>query len=451
MTHNEREPEHNPITAAEPEMALVGCLLLDGDECDSVAQIVNRDDFHDSRCRLFFAAILKLRDAGKATDALSVCEQLRADGKLEEAGDYQAADQLMACVPHQYHAEHYARLVRDRADRRAIQYAARDAGLMAADLSKTPGEIVGAVDTRLHAILERELAGQSTDIGSIFLDVFDSIMDGHRGGALTGFYDLDDKITGLQPGNLIVLAARPGMGKTAFAANVGMNFARRQEPVLFFSLEQSKLELAERLLSSEACIDGNKIRGGELDEHDRDKCMQAASRLGELPFHIDATATQTVSQIAARARLTKRRHGLALVIVDYLQLITPDNRRDPREQQVATISRTLKIMAKDLEVPVIVLAQLNRECEKRPDKRPVLSDLRESGSLEQDADHVWMLYRPHYYGLVRPQGGDYYGPSEAFVLIQKNRGGETGQAPLHWDATTTTFHNAAFEPIGEAY
>ena len=277
-------------------------------------------------------------------------------------------------------------------------------------------------------------------LGDILIEAFDRLHERMQqedgiSGLPTGFSDLDELTNGLQSTELIILAARPSMGKTAFVCNIAEAVAADyKKGVLLFSLEQSKLELAERLLVIRARVDGHKVRSGNLDEVERDQLMQASSELSEIPLFIDDYPGRTMAQIGAIARRLKRRDQLDLVIIDYLQLIEPEDKNAPREQQIALISRRLKFLCKELSVPIVALAQLNRGVELREDKRPRLADLRESGSIEQDADVVMFLHRADAYD---PDDR----PGEADVIIAKNRSGPTGSVTLTWLKQTMRFGN----------
>jgi replicative DNA helicase len=275
------------------------------------------------------------------------------------------------------------------------------------------------------------------NLHDILIDTFDRInlrleQTGDVTGLTTGFADLDKQMNGLQPTELTILAARPSMGKTALVCNIAEGAAESGAPVLMFSLEQSKLELAERLLCIRARVNGHRLRAGELDEVERDQLMVASQELSELKIFIDDIPGRTMAQIGAISRRIKRRWGLGVIIIDYLQLIEPEDKSAPREQQIALISRRLKFLCKEVEAPVIALAQLNRGVELREDKRPRLADLRESGSIEQDADVVMFLHRPAAYD---PEDR----PGEADLIIAKNRNGPTGQVTLAWISESMKF------------
>jgi len=429
------------------ERALIGSILLDRDSLDEVRQIIHEGDFYSEPNRLVYAAIVNLEATGvPADDTVLIATELASTGKLDEVGGQLFLHELLESVPHGAHATFYAKEIHRQARRRQIIRTATDAIRDAHDLTQDVEDVAGKLSDRMSRLLEDDTQGQAESIGDVLLESFAEIMAGKRAGLSTGWLDLDEVVMGLQPGNLIVVAARPSMGKTALATDLLSHFAREHGQSLIFSLEQSKLELAERMLSAESGVNGTKIRSNTMTDDERDEVLQAATRLGERPIIVDDTGHRTVSEMASVARVWQRKGGLSLIVVDYLQLVTPADSKAPREQQVARISRELKLLAKDLGVPVILLAQLNRQVEARDDRKPRLSDLRESGAVEQDADGVWMIYRPGYYGLKKTKGefGEKWASSEAFVVVAKNRNGESGKdVAVNWDAPTMTFRSAA--------
>jgi len=316
------------------------------------------------------------------------------------------------------------------------------------DPSVDTEKLLGTAESKVFNILKGQDGEQKLEIRDILMDAFDRIQerfenDSAVSGISTGFTDLDEKTNGFQEAELIILAARPSMGKTALVCNIAQAVARiEQKSVLFFSLEQSKVELAERFLSIHCEINGKSLRAGQLSDDEYDRLMRGSSELSELPLYIDDKPGRTMSQIAAIARRVDRQReaGLGLIVIDYLQLVEPEDKQQPREQQIAQISRRLKFLAKDLAVPVMALAQLNRGVELREDKRPKLADLRESGAIEQDADLVMFLHRPDAYD---PEDR----PGEAELVIAKHRSGPTGIVRLTWRKEFMRFEN--FTNLGE--
>jgi replicative DNA helicase len=440
----------NPPQNLEAEQGVLGSILLFNEYLDEVADIITADHFYLDAHQRIYRAILRLHEAKvHAFDAVTVAEALSRSDELKEIGgaDYLAA--VIGSVPHAAHAKYYAGIVREKAMQRQLIGVCNDVLRECYDEGLETTDVLAHAEEGIFRILESQALASKLDLKDILVETWDRIykrieQGGQISGITTGFRDLDLKTNGLQPTELIILAARPSMGKTALVCNVAEAAAERdRKGVLLFSLEQSKLELAERLL----CIRGRqqvqKIRKGDLTDEDRDMLMAAAGELSELPLYIDDQAGRTVAQIGAISRRLKRRNGVGMVIIDYLQLIEPEDKRAPREQQIAQITRRLKFLAKELEVPVVALSQLNRAVDARPDKRPRLSDLRESGAIEQDADIVMFLHRPDVYD---PEDR----PNEAEVIVAKHRSGPTGTVTLLFNKESMRFENFSnlLEPEG---
>jgi len=425
---NLRAPPHN----LEAERSVLGSVLLHNDCLDDIPQL-RPEHFYLAGNRDIFAALLSLRRRDQPCDAVTLATELERASTLSAVGGLPYLHELLSTVPHSAHARYYAGIVTERAWRRAIIAAGHDATQQAFDDSVDVDEIVTGAEGQLHGILEERLGSLQTAVpmGDVMAEAWAAITAEQSPGVSTGYAGLDQLTLGLQPGNLIVLAARPSVGKTSFAANMAWHVAQGGVPVLFHSLEQSRLELAERFLSSASGVPSHALRTRHLSEEQREAVMESAAELGQLPIVMD-DHPRNMAQIHAAARLHRRKASLGLLVIDYIQLIEPEDRRAPREQQVADVSRSLKRLAKSLEIPVIVLAQLNREIEKRPDKRPRLSDLRESGSIEQDADLILFLDRPATYDEHADQ-------CLARIHIAKHRNGRTGIVELRWDGETMTF------------
>jgi replicative DNA helicase len=427
------EPATSPIDRNAVE-SLLGCVLTFPDTFDAVATIVRPDDFLNGDDRAIFSAAKSLHDAGEPVVAISIAQKL--GGLLEEIGGTQRLLQLMDMGTLPQHAEYVARLVRADADRVRLMESSTVTMLEAGDRSREVGDVIVGARRRLDTIEDgARIADEPVSMATSVPAFLGSLADKTPPKSVpTGYTDLDRLTSGgFRDGELIVLAARPGMGKSAYAGNTGGKAADSGVPTLIFSLEQPRDEVLARMLSSVSRVSHERIRKHELSEMDEFALSGAGERMSHWPLWIEDTARRTMEQIAAVSRRHQRRHGLGLVIVDYLQLIAPTDSKVHREQQVATISRSLKVLARDdLKVPVIVLAQLNREMEKRDDKRPRLSDLRESGAIEQDADMVLFIDRPSEYD---PKAM----PSDATLYLRKNRHGERGEVPLCWKADTLTF------------
>lgn len=420
-----------PPQNLDAEKSVLGSMLLSSEAYDEVVQRLNAGCFYGDGNRRIFQCVHEMYERGlRAVDVVTLADELKKRGDLEEIGGPAYLAEVMASVPHAAHADYYASIVRERwLQRTLIEACERTLNETYRD-DEDVEEVLARAEKRLFAILEQQENVDTFSISDILEETFQRIfermdMEESISGLHTGFFGLDDYTGGFQPTELIVLAARPSMGKTALVCNFAMAVAKANKGVLLFSLEQSKLELTERLLCIHAKISGHKLRQGELDEFEQQTLMDAANQMREFPIFIDDVAGRTMSQIAAIARRLKRRSSLEIVIIDYLQLIESEDRNLPREQQISSITRRLKFLAKDLNIPVIALAQLNRGVEQREDKRPRLSDLRESGAIEQDADIVMFLHRPEAYD---PEDR----PGEADLIVAKNRHGPIGTVELVW-------------------
>ncbi|MFQ5734778.1 MAG: replicative DNA helicase [Planctomycetaceae bacterium] len=443
-------PVRLPPQNLDAERGVLGSILLANEALDDVVEFIADDHFYNDAHKKIFAAIRHLRDRGvTGIDAVTLGEELDRRKELEDVGGVDCLVEILRSVPHAAHAGYYAEIVRDKYLQRSLNYACETTLRESYDSTDNTQEILQNAEKRIFQILEVQAAETKNDLGSILLDAWDRInersnIDGAISGLATGFADFDAKTNGFQPAELVILAARPSMGKTALICNWALGAAAQTgKGVLVFSLEQSRLELAERFLCVHGKFDGHKLRAGDLDDADRYHLMESSQALSELPLFIDDRPGRTIAQIAAIARRTFRKHDIGLVVIDYLQLIEPEDRRTPREQQIALITRRLKAIAKELDVPVVALAQLNRGVELREDKRPRLADLRESGAIEQDADLVVFLHRPDAYDPADS-------PGLAEVIIAKHRSGPTGIIPLTWRKEFMRFesYSGVAEPVG---
>ncbi len=445
-----------PPQNLDAERSLLGCVLLLSESIDEIGELTVAEHFYSDAHQKIFTAVKTLYDRGsRGIDPVTVAEVLSQKNELEEVGGVPYLLEILDTVPHAAHARYYANIVRDKWVQRKLIYACNEILKDCYHSSKETDDLMGHAESRIFQILEQQNLSEKIAIKDILMDAWDRIndrsnMEGEITGLETGFRDFDKKTSGLQPSELIILAARPSMGKTALVCNVAEGVARLSgRGVLMFSLEQSRLDLAERLMCMRAKVDGMKVRSGEIDDRQRHKLLEATNDLNALPIMIDDRAGRSVSQINAIARRAARRikqsHkvDLGLIIIDYLQLIEPEDKRVPREQQISTISRQLKFISKELDIPVIALSQLNRGVEMREDKRPRLSDLRESGAIEQDADLIMFLHRPDAYD---PEDR----PGEAELILAKHRSGPTGIVPLTWRKEYMRFEDYSFlqEPDG---
>jgi replicative DNA helicase len=420
-----------PPQDLDAERSVLGSVLLHNDAIDEVLQHVQAASFYADAHQRMFRAVQDMYESGtRGIDPVTLGHELEKRGDLAEIGGVPYIMQVLETVPHAAHAAYYARIVREKWLRRTLIDACTDILRDSYHGGDDVEEIVARAEKRIFDIAEDQQSLDKLALKDILEDTFERIFhrmdqEGTISGLHTGFHGLDEVTSGFQSSELLVLAARPSMGKTALVCNFALSVAAAKHGVLLFSLEQSNLELAERFLAIHARINGHKLRQGDLDEVEQHGLMEAANELREFPLFIDDTAGRTVSQIAAVSRRMKRHPGVGLVVIDYLQLVESDDRNLPREQQISTITRRLKFLAKDLSVPVIALAQLNRGVEQREDKRPRLADLRESGAIEQDADIVMFLHRPEAYD---PEDR----PGEADLIVAKNRNGPIGNVPLTW-------------------
>lgn len=436
-----------PPQNLDAERSVLGSMLLVNEAIDEVSEFLEPSHFYGDAHRRIYDAILELYESGvRGIDPVTLAEELVRRSELDEVGGLPYLAEILESVPHAAHARYYAGIVHDKSVQRSLIYACTDILRRSYESSGDTDELLQTAERRIFQILEGIDQTANFEIGNILIDAWDRINERLESeetfnGLPTGFADLDVKTNGFQPSELIVLAARPSMGKTALACNWAANVAAQSKrAVLIFSLEQSKLELAERFLCIRARINGHKLRAGELDDEERHQLMQTSQELSEIPLFIDDQPGRTVGQMAAIARRLKRQQNIGLVIVDYLQFVEPDDRRAPREQQIALITRRLKNLAKELGIPLIALAQLNRGVELREDKRPRLADLRESGAIEQDSDLVMFLHRPDAYN---PEDQ----PGVAEVIIAKHRNGPTGIVPLTWRKEFLRFED--YSPLDE--
>ncbi len=439
-----------PPQNREAERGVLGGILRDPDTLPTVQQIIVADNFYFDAHQKIYQAICELSNEGQPLDLVLLHDKLRKNKQLEDVGGVMYLTELWEAVPTGANAEYHAKLVRDTAMVRGLIHAGNEILRDAYDRTQSADELVAQAERKIMDIAKSSMVGETKTLYEVVGEAFNRI-DSRAGkeslsisGIATGYVELDNITAGLQNSELVIIAARPSVGKTSVALNIVRNIvterdAHGQSPVvLFFSLEMARIELAERLLCCQSRVDSHKVRKGHLSSDDIQKLMDAGDVLRRARLYIDDTPSRTMIQIGASARRLSKKHerdgGLKLVVIDYLQLIEPENRRDPRQEQVAQISRRLKFLARDLHIPVIALAQVNRASEDRQDHKPRLSDLRESGSIEQDADTVMMLHRP----------GKFDGAQEDNILeviIAKQRNGPTGEITLTWLKECNRYEN----------
>ncbi len=424
----------------EAEQAVIGSILVDPSCVSEVIELLHSDDFYVEENRRIFETVYAMFNEAARIDAVTVLDRLKLAGYYDDAGGRAYIMQLMDVTPTAANVREYASIVRDKSLLRSIALAAGEIQSTALAGEGEASYIAELAEQRIYNIRHgREVKGL-IPLKSALLDLYAKLDEISKSGSeipgiSTGFFELDRQLTGLNKSDLILVAARPGMGKTAFALNLALNGAKAsRKAVVVFQLEMSRDQLASRFLSSEALIDSQKLKTGSLDPEDWTKIAMASNALSKLQIYVDDNPAITVAEIKAKCR--RLGDSLGMIVIDYIQLMQSGGKRnDNRVQEVAEISRGLKIMAKELNVPVVCLSQLSRAVEGRSDKRPMLSDLRESGAIEQDADIVMFIYRDDYYN---DESED---KNIAEIIIAKNRHGSTGTANLQWIGQYTTFSN----------
>jgi replicative DNA helicase len=430
-----RSPPHS----REAEESVLGAVLLSEDAVNEVMDHIHPEDFYVPAHQAVFEAIRELFDSSQAIDVVTVSESLRRRGELEKIGGVQYLTRLVDIVPSTSNINYYAGIVEEHAKRRELIRAGAAVTELAFDIDDEIAAVLDRAEQAVLGVAEKRASQTLLEVGPLFQDVLEHMeMLEEKGsevtGLETGFVDLDRKLAGLQPANLVIIAGRPSMGKSSAALNIATNAASAGHPVAIFSLEMSKEEIVQRILSSVGKVDSMKLRSGQLGPLWQ-RVVDAAGRMYKTPIYIDDSPVVTVTDIRAKCRRLKRKKGLALVVVDYLQLMEAHGNEN-RQQEIASISRNLKNLARELEVPVIAVSQLNRSLESREDKRPRLSDLRESGSIEQDADVVMFVYRHEYY---HPEDQEKKGIAE--IIIAKHRAGSTGPVEMTFQPEFTRFAN----------
>jgi replicative DNA helicase len=432
-----------PPQNLEAERKVLGGILLDNDVLHEVIPILKADDFYRDSHQTIFRAICELYDLGKAVDGLTLAEELIRRGDYDSVGGDETLAEIANSVPHAANAKYHAEIVREKSISRKLIEGATEIIRDGYSNRMTAKELLEVAENKIFQIAEDQIKGDTHDIREVVTQAMEQISLRAEGrhtvhGIATGFYELDDMLGGFQPGQLIILAARPSMGKTAFALNICDHAAVENKTcTLFVSLEMGRVELAERLLWARARVDGSRLRTGHnLGTRELTLLGKAYNEFSQSPIFIDDTPARDVLQITASARRLKMRNNLGMIVLDYIQLVDSEDSRDSRQEQIAKISRRLKALARSLKIPVIALSQLNRAVENREDRRPRMADLRESGAIEQDADIVLLLHRPEYYD---PNDQ----PGIAEVIVAKNRNGPTGREMLTFLKNITRFENLA--------
>lgn len=425
----------------EAEKAVIGSMIMDADAIATASEMITGDDFYQRQYGLLFDAMVELTSEGKPVDLITLQENLKMKDVPDELCSIEFISELVNQVPTSANVRHYAQTVYNKAALRRLIKANEEIENMCY-MSKEPLEdILETTEKKMFDLLQRRSSEDFVPIKDVVLSVINKIEAAakHKGtvtGISTGFYDLDYKTSGLQPSDLILIAARPSMGKTAFVLNLAQYIAvRNKVPTAIFSLEMSKDQLVNRILSMESKVDSQSMRTGNLGGADWEKLVESAGSISEAPLMIDDTPGISIADLRSKCRKFKLEQGLGLVIIDYLQLMSGGRHSESRQQEISEISRSLKALAREINAPVIALSQLSRACETRPDHRPMLSDLRESGAIEQDADVVMFIYRDDYYN----KDTDKKGISE--IIIAKQRNGPIGTVELVWLPDYTKFAN----------
>jgi len=424
--------ERLPPQNVEAEEAILGALLIDPDAIIRVATFLNPEDFYREKHAWIYDTALTLHDRREPIDLLTVCDELERREQLDEVGGPAFITALTNAVPTSIHAEHYARIVERTATRRRLIDAAGQIAALAYQEADDVDEVVDRAEQVLFGVSERRVARELVPIKQVLSKYYDRVeyLTRHRGeliGIPTGYGRIDKLLGGLQRSDLVILAARPSVGKTSLALGFALNAAKKYgQRIAFFSLEMSNEQVIQRLISSETGIDAQRLRRGEIEQDEWGRFMKAASDLAEIYFFIDDTPGASALELRTKARRLHAEVGVDLIVVDYLQLMRGDYRSENRVQEISSISRALKALARELNVPVLALSQLSRSVESRSDKRPILSDLRESGALEQDADVVMFIYRDEMYN------DNTEWPNIADIMIAKHRNGPTGTVQLYF-------------------
>jgi replicative DNA helicase len=430
-----------PPQNMEAEQSVLGSMLVDKEVIPMVAELLNGDDFYKESHRIIFEAIIDLFESGEPVDLVTVTEKLRKTDSLDAIGGISYLTDIAVAVPTTANVKHYAGIVWEKSILRKLIKGASDIVNMGYEAHEEVSYVLDKAEQTIFDIMQKRSIRGILHIRDVLVDTFNRLEELYKSksiitGVPSGFTDLDYKTAGFQKSDLILIAARPSMGKSSLALNIAQHAAvHHRIPVAIFSLEMSREQIVNRMLASEVMIDNQKINTGNLDDEDWHKVARALGPLSEAPIYIDDTAGASVVEIGAKCRRLKLEKNIGLVIIDYLQLMQGRGRAENRQQEISEISRSLKILAKELNIPIIALSQLSRAPEARADHRPMLSDLRESGAIEQDADIVMFIYRDDYYNP------DSEKQNIAEIIIAKHRNGSTGTTELRWFGEYTKFAN----------
>lgn len=427
----------------DAEQAVLSSIFMDRDAAAEAFEMLKVEDFYAPENRAVFEAAFELYTKGIPIDAVTIKNKLEEKGVFAEIGGIETLANIVGAVGSSVNIRSYAKIVEEKSVLRKLIRLSGEISENSYKGGDTINEILDKAEKGIFNVMQNRSTDSFTPIMDVAYSTFTKIEEVYNSnekitGIPTGFVDFDSKTAGLQKSDFILIAARPSMGKTAFALNIAQNAAVKQKvPVAIFSLEMSKEQLVNRMLCAEAFVDAQKVRTGELDTNDWNKLVEAMGVLSEAPIYIDDTPGISAMDVRAKCRRLKLEKGLGLVVIDYLQLMSGNGRNDSRQQEISEISRSLKAVAREIDAPVIALSQLSRACEQRADHRPMLSDLRESGAIEQDADVVTFLYRDEYYFPESEK------KNMAELIIAKQRNGPTGTVNLTWLGQYTKFANMA--------
>jgi replicative DNA helicase len=443
----ERIPPHD----LDAEMSLIGSMMLDRQAVEAVVPIIHRSEshwFYLPAHRQLFELVIDIYDRNDPLDLIITQDELNRRGKLAEIGGTEYIVRLAESVPSWVNAEYYAKIVRDKGLLRDLIACTGQIGEIAYEAADGAQEILDVAEQKLFAVTERRVSQQAASLGETLRTVYERIEhreEGYLTGMATGFHELDDLTSGFQPGELIIVAGRPSMGKTALGLNIAEHMSvEDNKPVAFFSLEMGREQMAQRLLCSRGNIDAHRIRRGMLSHEDIQQLGWVCEQLAHCPLYIDDTSSMTALELRSKARRMRRQYDIEAVFVDYLQLMHAPQYRESRQQEMSAVSRGLKALARELKVPVIAMAQLNRASEAREGHRPRMSDLRESGAIEQDADVIILLHREEYF---KPNDESVKGVAEA--IIAKQRNGPTDTVKLQFNRKITRFRNLSISPTAD--
>lgn len=432
----------------EAEKCVLGAILINNHAFNQAAETIDSGDFFRDAHRRIFEKMVSLSERNQPIDLVTLTDELDRSGELEEVGGPAYISALTDGVPRSANVEYYAKIVKEKSTLRRLISSANEVLSRAYDAEEDADVQLDQAESSIFQIADDRMRSGFVPLSALAADSYKTLEKLHeqRGlitGVPSGFHDLDEMTSGFQPADLVIVAARPSMGKTSFVMNIALNAAHAGKSVGVFSLEMSKEQLFLRILTSEARVDAHRFRGGYLGEQDYDRIAGAMSQLHELKVFIDDTPSAGLLEMRAKSRRLKMEHGLDMIVIDYLQLMQGRGRFESRQQELASISRSLKILAKELKVPILALSQLSRASETRTDHRPQLSDLRESGALEQDADVVLFIYREEMYGS--PEERDPDCENKATIIIGKQRNGPIGDVNLAFLKQFTRFENLASE------